>query len=275
MATKTIIEQLSELLDADGKSKLQSVLAANPKLAVDDRRMGELFGIYMGAESDVTGATDANADAAAAAAASGTHTASLPSAASTTAAAVTTASTVSSTNDSAAVLAALNSLKSSIDDRFKNVVTMDKVNELGAGLINQAATQALRQADEIFTIRDTHQREFGEPFDRALFEKFITDNQDATTKRNKYSTLTDAYNAMVSDKRVKAEIAKGVADGVKQKLSSATVPGQTTSAGLSAAQQINAKAKKDSAAAGGSQLQSLIAKAEALDRAKQDAGAVN
>jgi hypothetical protein len=271
--TKTIIEQLSELLDADGKAKLQSVLAANPKLAVDDRRMGELFGIYMGAEADVTGAGDPDPNAAAAAA-STAHTTTLPSAASTTAAA-TTASTTSSTSDSAAVLAALNGLKTSIDERFKNVVTMDKVNELGAGLINQAATQALRQADEIFTIRDTHQREFGEPFDRTAFEKFITDNQNPTTKRNKYSTLTDAYNAMVSEKRIAAQIKKGVDDGVKQKLSSTTVPAQTTSAGLSPAQQVMAKAKKDSAAAGGSQLQSLIAKAEALDRSRQDAGAVN
>lgn len=271
--TKTIIEQLSELLDADGKAKLQSALAANPQLAVDDRRMGELFSIYMGVEEGVTGVTDPDPNAAAAS--SATHTASLPSAASTTAAAATTASTTSSTNDSAAVLAALNGLKSSIDERFKNVVTMDKVNELGAGLISQAATQALRQADEIFTIRDTHQREFGEPFDRAFFEKFITDAQDPTTKRNKYATLTDAYNAMVSEKRVQSQIAKGVEEGVKQKLSSATVPGQTTSAGLSPAQQVMAKSKKDAAAAGGSQLQSLIARAEALDRSKQDAGAAN
>jgi hypothetical protein len=268
MATKSVIERLQEILDADGNDKLKTALKSRPELLVDDAFATSLVKLYDEGATAADGTVDGSV------AASTAHTTTLPSAASTTAAA-TTASTTSSTSDSAAVLAALNGLKTSIDERFKNVVTMDKVNELGAGLINQAATQALRQADEIFTIRDTHQREFGEPFDRTAFEKFITDNQDPTTKRNKYSTLTDAYNAMVSEKRIAAQIKKGVDDGVKQKLSSTTVPAQTTSAGLSPAQQVMAKAKKDSAAAGGSQLQSLIAKAEALDRSRQDAGAVN
>src|SRR5208283_5113638 len=79
-----------------------------------------------------------------------THTPTLPSSASTTAAAqpVTTAAAAAAPNaEFQSVLAALNGLKASMDDRLKNVVTMDKVNELGATLLNEATTRALRQAD--------------------------------------------------------------------------------------------------------------------------------
>jgi hypothetical protein len=158
----------------------------------------------------------------------------------------------------------------SIDDRFKNVVTMDKINELGANVVGQAATQALRQADEIFTIRDTHRREFNEDWNRAEFEKFVTDNQDPATKRNRYPTLTDAYNAMVAEKRIAAKIATGIADGVKQKTSGATVPGQTTSSALSPAQQVMAKAKAAATgnADGKSNIQSAIDRLAAMEAAR-------
>lgn len=272
---KSIIEQLTDLLDADGKAKLATVLAANPKVAVDDRRMSELFGIYLGADD-----TPASASEPAAAA---THTPALPAAAATTSAPAPASSATAPNPELKSILDTLTGLKTSIDERFKNVVTMDKVNELGAQLLNTATARALKQADEISLIRETNRKEFGMEMDRAVFEKFVTDaefevedpNTHVKVKRNKYSTLTDAYNAMVSQQRIDAKIAAGIAEGVKQKTSGATVPGQTTSSALSPAQQVIAKAKKDAATAGGTGLQNLIARAEALDKARSESAAVN
>lgn len=273
---KSIIEQLTDLLDADGKAKLATLLAANPKVAVDDRRMSELFGIYLGA--DDTPASASTSEPAAAA----THTPALPAAAATTSAPAPASSATAPNPELKSILDTLTGLKTSIDERFKNVVTMDKVNELGAQLLNTATARALKQADEISLIRETNRKEFGVEMDRAVFEKFVTDAEfeveDPTThvkvKRNKYSTLTDAYNAMVSQQRIDAKIAAGIAEGVKQKTSGATVPGQTTSSALSPAQQVMAKEKAKARIDGGTGLKDLIARAELLERSKAEAGTV-
>jgi hypothetical protein len=266
---KTAYEQLLDLLgdDPDTKSKVQAKLTANPCLIAEDKFMTDLFGIYKGVESGEP--TTTTVPAAAAATTAAVHTPTVPgtaSAAATTTAAPTTATPSA---DSAAILAALNSLKTSVDDRLKNVITKDEVNTLGANLINQAATQALRQADEIFTIRDTYRREFNKDFDRPAFEKFVTDAVDPVTKRNRYATLTDAFNAMVAQDRVKAEIAKGVAEGVKQVESARTVPGQTTSTALSPAQQVMAKAKAATNSEGKTATQAAIDKLAALERSRE------
>jgi len=265
---KTAYEQLLDLLgdDPDTKSKIQAKLAANPKLIADDAFTTQLFGIYKGID-DPAASTEPIVPPVAAAA---THVPTIPAVASAAPVAAAT-STAAPSADSGAILAALNSLKLSIDDRFKNVVTMDKINELGANVVGQAATQALRQADEIFTIRDTHRREFNEDWNRAEFEKFVTDAADPVTKRNRYPTLTDAYNAMVAEKRIAAKIATGIADGVKQKTSGATVPGQTTSSALSPAQQVMAKAKAASNSDGKSNIQSAIDRLAAMEAGRSAA----
>ena len=265
---KTAYEQLIDLLDVDTQSKVKAKLAENPKLIAEDAFTTELFGIYRGVESGATEpATTTTTAATADTTAAVIHTAALPSSATTTAAPTTT--TTTSTNDSAAILAALTSLRTSVDDRLKNVMTKDEINSLGAQLLNEATTRALKQADEISMIRETNRKEFGEELNRADFEKFVMDNQDVTTKRNKYATLTDAYNAMVAEERQKALIAKGVEEGVKQKLSGKEVPGQTTTVALSAAQQVMAKAKKDGQAEGGTRLQGLIDRAAQLERSRE------
>jgi len=265
---KTAYEQLLDLLgdDPDTRAKVQAKLAANPKLIAEDAFTTELFGIYKGVGDGTT--TETVVPPAAAVAAPAVHVPTVPNTVTTTAAPITT----TTSTDSAAILAALNSLKTSVDDRMKNLVTMDKVTELGAGLVNQAAVQALRQADEIYTIRDTHRQEFGETFDRAAFEKFVTDASDPTTKRNKYPTLTDAYNAMVAEKRIAAKIAKGVEEGTKQKLSGLIVPGQTTTVSLSPAQQVLKKAAARDGDGAGSAKERAMNQLAALERAREAAG---
>jgi len=266
---KSIIEQLKEI-DTELASKIDAAIAKHPKLAVDDRQMTELFGIYLGAEEPAAAAA-ATTEPTTTTTQTVTHTPAVPSAAATTstpAAAATT--TTASTADSAAILAALNGLKSSVESRLANVITKDDVPKLGADLAATAAAQALRQSNELAVIRETFRDEFpGEKFDSAAFEKFVLDAQDATTKRNKYPTLTDAFNAMVGQKRIDKSVATQVADQVKQKLSGTTVPGQTTSTALSPAQQVIAKAKKDGASGGGTNLQNLIDRAAQLERSRE------
>ena len=264
----SVLEDLMAVLTPEERAIVQAKI--DPKLVARDKKNDELFGYWTAIDSGTT--TETPAAATTTPATTETHTPALPSAAATTTTPAVTTTPAASAVDNSAILAALTSLKSSIDDRFKNVLTMDKVNEMGANLVNQAATQALKQADEIFTIRDTHQREFSEPFDRAVFEKFVTDAADPTTKRNRYATLTDAYNAMVSEKRVNAKIAKGIADGTKQVNSGRDVPGQTTSTALSPAQQVMAKARSESAGGGKTNLQKAIDQLEIRDRANRDNG---
>jgi len=71
--TKRFIEQLSELLDADGKAEnFNPHWQPIPSWPWTNRRMGELFSIYMGVEEGVTDVTDPDPNAAAAS--SATHT---------------------------------------------------------------------------------------------------------------------------------------------------------------------------------------------------------
>jgi hypothetical protein len=263
---KSIIEQLSEL-DADLGTRIRTLIAAHPKLAVDDRQMTDLFGIYLN-EEPVTPAATASEPAAA------VHTPVVPSAAVTTS--TPAAVTASATTESAAILAALNGLKTSIDDRFKNVVTKEDAQKLGDTLVNNAIAHSLRQADELATIRETFRAEFPDKkWDKAAFEKFVLDSQDPVTKRNKYGTLTDAFDAMVAKDRLANEIARGVEEQVKQKTSGTSVPAQSTSTGRSAAQQLMDKEKAKASATGGSNLSSLIDRAAQLERSRTESAAVN
>jgi len=271
---KSITEQLLGMLDddPDTKAKIQAKLAANPKLIAEDAFTTELFGVYKGIETGESATTTTTPETAASTTAAATHTPTVPTTASASATTTVPAVAASTaTGDNKAILDALNALKTSVDDRLKNVVTMDKVNELGTNLINQASTRALQQADEIYTIRDTHRREFNEDFNRADFEKFVTEAMDPATKRNKYATLTDAYNAMVSEKRIANRVKTEVDTQVKQKLSAATVPGQTTSVALSPAMQVLAKQRAAQKTQEGSSLERAIAELAKRDQGRDGA----
>lgn len=275
MAEQTIIERLLATMTPEEQAIVKAKLVADPKLAVDDRRMGDLFGIYMGVEEPATTTTTTVTEPTTTTTPAATHTPALPSAAATTATSQPVTTTTASFTDSTAILAALNGLKSSIDERFKNVITKDEVNKLGGELLNNAVTLALKQADEISMIRETNRREFGAELDRTKFEKFVLDNQDPTTKRNKYSTLTEAYDAMVADERYKSRLAKDVAEQVKQKTSGATVPGQSTSTSMSAAQQVLAKARATNKTDSGSSVEAAVAELKRRERARDEGATVN
>lgn len=86
----------------------------------------------------------------------------------------------------------------------------------------QLLAQATNTADTIYSIRSSHQAEFGEPLDSAKFTEFL----DAPENKGRFSSLTVAHDAYVQQKRVDKQIADGVKAGVAAAQTN-DVPGTT------------------------------------------------
>jgi hypothetical protein len=265
----TILERLQSILDEDTNVKLKEAVKAHPELLVDDAFASNILSIYEGSPASASGSATTTEPVTTVAAA--THTPTVPSAATTTAAAQTVTSSTAGNNDS--ILAAIQGLKSSMDGfrttteaTLKNVVTVDKLPELG----RQLRSQAIRDAHLTMKIEQLNKTTFGEDLDLTKLGTFIEDQKKAGTV---YPDVEKAYLAMVGDKLTDITIAKKVDEGVKQGLSAATVPGQTTSAALSASQQVIAKQKAAAANNNGTgdNVSRAIAALEQRDRANGSA----
>jgi hypothetical protein len=263
----TIIEQLQGLLSKEGNAELNAALRKRPELLTDDAFAAKIISIYDGAPEVAASATTTETPVTTTTV---THTPTVPSAAATTAAAQTVTSSTAGNNDS--ILAAIQGLKSSMDGfrttteaTLKNVVTVDKLPELG----RQLRSQAIQDAHLTMKIEQLNKTTFGEDLDLTKLGTFIEDQKKAGTV---YPDVEKAYLAMVGDKLTEITIAKKVDEGVKQKLSAATVPGQTTSAALSPSQQVIAKQKAAAQGNGaGDNVSRAIAALEQRDRANGSA----
>jgi hypothetical protein len=99
-------------------------------------------------------------------------------------------------------------------------------DELGPQLLSNAA----RSADEIYQVRRSHEKEFGSELDTNKLVEFMNAPENA----GKFSTLAKCHDAFVHDERVKKEIDKGVAEGIKaHEDKEVIVPGQTLATGSS------------------------------------------
>jgi hypothetical protein len=79
-----------------------------------------------------------------------------------------------------------------------------------------------RNANEIYDIRHSHEKEFGQPLDITKFNEFLTPNQ------GKFATLTDSYNAFVNEDRIQVRIKQGVKEErEKERLAEMQTPGNT------------------------------------------------
>src|ERR1700690_3213014 len=265
----TIIEQLQALLDKDTSAKLKAAVALHPELLVDDAFAALIMDIYNGAPEEVAAAATTTTAAAASApvTTAAVHTPTVPTTATAAPVVVAPASTTTTSNNSE-ILAALNGLKSTMEANFKNVVTKEQLPELG----QQMTSNAIRQAHLTMQVENMHRQTFGTDLDLDTVAKFIADEKAAGRT---YHDVKAAYLAMpdVSAKMDEARISKKVDEQVKQKLSAATVPGQTTSVSLSAAQQVMAKSKADANGAGGkTRIQEAIDKLAARERARESGG---
>lgn len=74
-------------------------------------------------------------------------------------------------------------------------------------------------ADQLYTIRASHYREFNEELDSPKFKEFF--GQNAARYGN---SLPEAYNAYVAERRTQARIDKGIADSLAMRATS-DVPG--------------------------------------------------
>ena len=182
------------------------------------------------------------------------HVPAVPTTASAAATSTTTTPGASTTSpDTAVILNKLTALESSLDSRLeaklKDYIPAAKLGDYREELL----TLAIKSADDYATVRESHRAEFNELLDRTAFEKFVADQKAANIS---FRSMSEAHDVFVKDKRVaasaaaeKAKIDAAVAEALKQARSAGTVPGQTQSVAMSAAQQVLAKAR--STAAGG------------------------
>lgn len=82
-------------------------------------------------------------------------------------------------------------------------------------------TTAAQTSDAIYTVRRSHEKEFGAELDTTKFTEFINTNQ------GKFATLAAAHDAFVGEDRVQRRIAQGI-DEYKKTSTSAQVPGTNT-----------------------------------------------
>lgn len=74
-------------------------------------------------------------------------------------------------------------------------------------------------ADQLYSIRATHSREFNEELDSAKFKEFFQQNGSRYGNQ-----LIPAYDAFVSERRIQAKIDKGISEGLAARATS-DVPG--------------------------------------------------
>lgn len=261
---KSLSEELLGLLDTDTQAKVKAAFAANPRLIAQDLKAKELVDIWEGFGGEMDGATTTTA----ATTTSTAHTPTVPITAASTTTPTTTTTTSSNTgaDGMAAILAKLDGLRTDIDTRLKDVVTVDKLPGYRAEML----AHAIKAADDYATVRESHRSEFSEPLDRTAFEKFVADQKAANIA---YPTMSAAHDAFVKDKRVtaaaaaeKARTEAAIAEAKKQWESAARVPGQTQSTAVSAAQQVMAKARAGSGGGAETAAVRVARQLEELDR---------
>jgi len=136
-------------------------------------------------------------------------------------AAATVTTEPAKTLDLTPVLAKLKGLEDTLGGLEKKFVGVDKLPEYRREML----ADALYKTSELSDLKADHRAEFSESLDIHKLDDFMKEQQKAGAV---YPNLTAAYNQMVADRRMQKKIEQGVADGIKQKQSSTTVPAQTT-----------------------------------------------
>ncbi len=247
---KTITEQLLALLPENERAAFKAKLDANPKLVERDRKYAEVYTIYDSDAEDIVPDTVATVPV--------TPTAPIAPVA---AAPVVPTVPVAAAGSSDAILTELRNLSTSLDTKLEAI----KKEFIPASALPQYRSEitsiAIKAADDMAQIRESHRAEFNKPLDRDAFEKYVIEQQTAGTK---FKDLHQAHDMFVTKERTAADVAKQVEEQVKQKRSADTAPGQTQSIGLSPAQAVMKKARESRA--GGDGKSNAMAAAERLSQ---------
>jgi hypothetical protein len=225
---KTITEQLLALLPENERAALKAKLDANPKLVAQDAKTTEIYSIYQGEEVETETVPTPTP----------TPVVAVPTPTPTP---TPTPAPVAAAGGNDAILAELRNLSSSIDGKLaaleSKFVPAAKLPEYRG----EITAIAIKAADDMAQIRESHRAEFNKALDRDAFEKYVLEQQTAGTK---FKDLHQAHDMFVTKERTAADVAKQVEEQVKQKRSADTAPGQTQSIGLSPAQAVMKKARE-------------------------------
>lgn len=257
---KTILEELEALVGKDSAAKI----AASSDIATRLTEGERLYRYYTGqADEDDDAASKAKADADKAAA----DKAAADKAEADRRAAAATTTTTTTAPDNRSILGELSNLLNTRFDEFKkSVVTVDQLPKLEGEVL----TKALRLSHDVARIESNHEKEFNEQLD---LDKFNTWYDEQKKTGAVYGSVSKAYDVWVGDRRIEAKIAAGIAEGLKAKLSSTSVPAQTTSESLSPAQQVLREARKTSATEGKSNAVKAAERLAQLQREREGTAA--
>lgn len=107
-----------------------------------------------------------------------------------------------------------------------NELVESRVNEIvqarGDELVNNAASLAVRRADELNRIYIEHQANYAEAFDTVKFNEFLEANKD-----KRFSSIRAGYDAFIGPRATEREVDRRVTEKMKTSSGTAGVPGST------------------------------------------------
>lgn len=233
MAIAPITEDLLKLLSPAARATLLAELEANEGARKVMEEGLTFRAAYLGGEEPPAGSGEDEAAKAAAKAEADRKEAERVEAAKRAAAA---SSGNGISGDLKAISDQLSGLKTSLDERFKNVVSKDDLPKLGEELLGRA----IKNAHMVAKIERQHEKEFGEELNLDELNKYLEEQvKSGRTFRN----MQEVYDAKMGEKRTEKKIADGIKEGLKQKKSADAVPGQSSPAAGSSAQEAIRKAR--------------------------------
>jgi hypothetical protein len=217
------LDELVALATGSDQQILKDILGRNPNLATRAETSSSLFKAFVDGD-------DASVDAS-------INAAKVKAAADAAAARRTNQSASNSTSNLAIDMAELEQLADKrAEEKFRAMTTspeyvaaeeerVEKIaKKIAVTLSEEVLGKAAKTSDEIYQIRRSHEKEFGNELDTTKLVEFMNAPENA----GKFTSLAKCHDAFVQDDRLKNEIAKGVAAGLKvEEDKKIEVPGQS------------------------------------------------
>jgi hypothetical protein len=195
-----LLAELEGLLDADSLAKIRS----NPTVSERFTRASDVMSFYDGETND-------------------------PPPAPTRREAPPASGVPTGGGDLAALTAQLTGITSKLDGLDTTIKSKvdEVVQQRGNELVNNAIAISMRNNRELAKVDARHHRDFGEDLDDTALEAHVKAAQEAGRP---FRTITDAYEDMTRERRVKKEVDSTVETRVREELktrASGNVPGVT------------------------------------------------